>query len=333
MSVLSASVLFLLSFALSFISSIVLARDLDKLGARLHLSEGLLGIITALGADAPEISAAVTALSSGQHDLGLGVVLGSNIFNLAALLGLSAVVAGRVRVRRPSLLLDGIVAFLVAVIAAALILGAIGASLSLILLGILLVPYVVISALRPKQLARLRLPAVVKRLLRTTMEDVQKDARKDQTPPRASSLDMLSIIPALVSVVLGSIGMVQTASHLGNVWGISPSVVGTLVLATLTGIPNVVAAVRLALHKRGSAVVSEALNSNTFNVLAGICLPILFVGLGAISGQTILAVGWLLGMTLITLALAAFKGGVTRLDGEIIIALYLVFALIIILWG
>jgi cation:H+ antiporter len=102
--------LFLGSFALSVISSVVLARRLEQLGAWLRLSQSLLGIVAALGADAPEISSAVTAMHAGQHDLGLGIVLGSNIFNLAALLGLSALVSGKVSVTRQTLLINGSVA-------------------------------------------------------------------------------------------------------------------------------------------------------------------------------------------------------------------------------
>ena len=54
-------------------------------------------MVAALAADAPEISAAITALARGQRDVSVGVILGSNAFNLATLLGLSAIVAGRHR--------------------------------------------------------------------------------------------------------------------------------------------------------------------------------------------------------------------------------------------
>ncbi len=47
-----------------------------------------------MGADSPEIATAVTALVSGQHDLSRGVMFESNLFNLAALFGLGAVIAG-----------------------------------------------------------------------------------------------------------------------------------------------------------------------------------------------------------------------------------------------
>ncbi len=74
--------------ALVLYSSGILANGLDRIGYKLGLSDALLGVLTALGADSPEISSALVALMSGQNELCVGIVLGSNLFNLAALLGL-----------------------------------------------------------------------------------------------------------------------------------------------------------------------------------------------------------------------------------------------------
>ena len=74
------------------------------------------------------------------------------------------------------------------------------------------------------------------------------------------------------AIVLASVGMVYSAIELASHWGLRSNVVGMVVVAGLTGIPNVIAAVRLALHQRGAAVVSEALNSNTLNLFARVCL-------------------------------------------------------------
>ena len=57
-------------------------------------------MLTALAADAPEITAAVTALGRHDHSVGTGVAIGSNVFNLAALLGLASVVAGQIALHR-----------------------------------------------------------------------------------------------------------------------------------------------------------------------------------------------------------------------------------------
>lgn len=155
MATLDASLLFLVSFTLTVLSSIVLSRRIEQLGKWLRLSESPLGIVTALGADAPEISSAITALRSGQHELGLGIVLGSNIFNLAALLGLSALLSGQVRVQRRSLLLNGAIAFAIMAITTVQLYGVLSAVGALSLLAVVMIPYVTAPALPPRLAGRI----------------------------------------------------------------------------------------------------------------------------------------------------------------------------------
>src|SRR5690348_3023338 len=94
---------FLVSIAVMLAASALFAQRLDHIGLRLGLPETLLGLLTALAADAPEITSAVVALVQHQHSVAVGVVVGSNAFNIAAMLGLSAVVTGRVRGRHEAL--------------------------------------------------------------------------------------------------------------------------------------------------------------------------------------------------------------------------------------
>src|SRR5215472_15278504 len=96
---------FLAGAVVSLATSWLLVSRLERVGARAGLPEALLGVVAALAADAPEVTAAVTAMAGGQQRLGAGVVIGSNVFNLAALLGLGAVVAGRIGLHRKVVLL------------------------------------------------------------------------------------------------------------------------------------------------------------------------------------------------------------------------------------
>ena len=64
-------------------ASWLLVSRLERLGERAGFSEAWLGLVAALAADAPEITSAVTALARGQASVGAGVVIGSNVFNLA----------------------------------------------------------------------------------------------------------------------------------------------------------------------------------------------------------------------------------------------------------
>jgi Sodium/calcium exchanger protein len=100
--------LFAAGVAVSLGASWLLVSRLERLGERAGFSEAWLGLVAALAADAPEITSAVTALARGQASVGAGVVIGSNVFNLAALLGLAAVVAGRIAFHRRVVLLAGV---------------------------------------------------------------------------------------------------------------------------------------------------------------------------------------------------------------------------------
>src|SRR5438552_15464546 len=70
MSVGIAVLVFLVCLITTLASSEVLVRGLTVLGTKLKLTEGFLGLLTALGTDAPEIAAAIASLFAGAADLG-----------------------------------------------------------------------------------------------------------------------------------------------------------------------------------------------------------------------------------------------------------------------
>jgi len=309
-----------------------LATALERIGTRLRFSDGLLGIVTALGADAPEICSAFAALFFGRHEVGIGVVIGSNIFNLAGLLGLSALVAGRVTIGRQGLWFNGGTSLLVSVVVLALLLQWISVWFSLLLLTLVLVPYVALTAMHPPQIVKLRLPTAMKRFFSVAVGHSHNDAWKRLNIPHASWKDVLWAIVSLLLIVLSSFSAVDTAVSLGSRWGISEAVLGMLILAALTSMPNVIAAIYLARDGRGAAVVSESLNSNTLNILVGICLPALLIGFQQPTTAIIYAAIWLLCLKVISLLVASHRNGLHRAGGAVIVLLYLLFALAIMLW-
>lgn len=324
--------IFVMSVAVMSWASVHLATSLERIGTRLRLTDGLLGIVTALGADAPEIASALAALFSSHHEVGIGVVIGSNMFNLAGLLGLSALVAGRVSIGRQGLWLNGGTSLIVSIILLALIMQWISVGTSLMLMALVLVPYVTLTALHPPQFGKLKLPSAMKRFLSVAIGHSHRDARKRDNISHASLKDGVWVVFSLALIVGSSFSAVDSAVSLGSHLGISHAVIGMIILASLTSIPNVIAAVHLAREGRGAAVVSESLNSNTLNILAGICLPALLIGFAPPSASIIYAAICLLGLKLITLVIASGKNGIFRKDGAIIVSLYLLFVLSIILW-
>ena len=123
-------------------------------------------------------------------------------------------------------------------------------------------------------------------------------------PRRGRARDSIVAATAVLIVVGASIAMELTASTLGARHAFPQIVIGGLILAAVTSLPNAVAAVYLAGRGRGAATLSTAMNSNAINVAVGLLLPATIVGLGAPSGQGTLIAVWYLGLTAFSLACA-----------------------------
>lgn len=144
----------------------------------------------------------MTAIVGGHHDVGLGVVFGSNIFNLAALLGVSAITAGCVRVRTAGVWFDGGVGLFVARVVALRLFGWTGGIAAVVLVGAVVAPYVIISALKPAHRERLAAGSRVRLGLERFLAGSEREKRKDQTPAKPSTVDLLGVLPALVAIVI-----------------------------------------------------------------------------------------------------------------------------------
>ncbi|HEY2314545.1 MAG TPA: hypothetical protein VGH96_13100 [Streptosporangiaceae bacterium] len=318
---------FVAGAVVSLATSWLLVSRLERIGERLGMSEALLGIVAALAADAPEITAAVTALSSHQQSVGAGVVLGSNVFNLAALLGLGAVVAGRLALHRKVVALSGAVALWVAVVSLGVVTGlvpiAVGLGLALVVLGL----YVLLLGTEGQGMQWMRLPERWWTWLRSAVTEEEIELEDAIRPRPARWPDAAVAAGALVVVVAASVLMERAASDLGRRYGVPQIIVGGLVLAAVTSLPNAVAAVYLAGRGRGAATLSTALNSNAINVVAGLLLPGAILGLGQSSGQAVLVTAWYLGLTLVVLAVAYRHRGLSRRAGTLVIVAYAAFTI------
>jgi cation:H+ antiporter len=317
---------FVLAAAVSIGVSWVLVIRLERLGARLGLSEALLGMLAALAADAPEITAAVTALVRDDPRVGTGVVIGSNIFNLAALLGLSTVVAGQIALHRRVIELAGAVALWMCAATLAVVTGVLTPPVGLLVVLSVLAPYAVILGVRHERLVGLRLPVTWTTWLVAAISEEEMELEVAIHPDRGRARDAQIAAGAVVIVVVASVAMERAATELGGRQVVPGIVVGALVLAAVTSLPNAVAAVYLATRGRGTAVLSTALNSNMFNVLAGLLIPTTILGLGASSGQTTFAAGFYMAMTVLALACAYVNRGLRRSTGIVIIVVYIAFA-------
>lgn len=323
MGVVVAVPLFVVSLVVTLAAAATFARRLDRLGAKFGLSEVSIGLLTAVAADGPEVSSALAALIKGSHDAGVGVIVGSNTFNLAAMVGVSVLLTGCVQVPRNTLLLEGIVGLAVTAIVIALLLGWLPVAAAVILLACVVAPYVVLVVGGYDLACRLRL----QRLARLVLERDRAGPHhgKHSIPEFATHQQLALMAVDLVLIVAGSFGMVQAALTLGDRWGLASGLVGALILGPLTSLPNALTGIRLGLARRHSALITEALNSNTINLVAGVALPSLFVALAARSSQNQVDLALLAAATIATVGLLAGRRGMRRAGAATIVALYVAF--------
>lgn len=310
-------ILWLLALALALFSSDRLVKYLSSLGAVAGMSAGLLGLLVALGTDGPEVTSALIALAQGQADIGLGVVVGSNIYNLAGLLGLSAILAGAVSTGPHRVTIVGATNAVMTALLVALVLLA---SLHRVLGGALLLALGVYSLAEASQ----------------SGPDSAQSAEADNTAPAAegtavpvqrpsSGRLLLYSLAATAGIIGGSFALVSTSIALGPAAGIPSSFIGTFLLPVTTSLPNTWAAITLARRGLASATISTAFNSNSINAAVGTGLPSLFFAVPASHAIRVIDMPWLLGMTVVALILVATRGTLARWEGSLLLALYAAF--------
>ncbi len=315
---------FVLAGAASLAASHLLTSRIERLGGRIALTEALLGLVTALAADSPEITSAVSAMQSGQHTVGVGVVLGSNVFNIAALLGLGSLVAGRIHLHRDVVVLEAVVAGVVVAVTLAVTTGALPVPAGLVICLLVVLGYGLVLGLGSARLRRLPLPERAVSLLdQAACDECIEVGPPERSPAGTPAWQDLALGGAsLLVVVVASFFMERAGVVLGGRAHLPAAVTGGLVLAAVTSLPNAVAAVYLARRGRGAAVLSEAMNSNALNVTVGLLVPALIVGVGASGSGGVTVAAWYGGLTLASLAIAYLFRGISRPAGAVLIGAY-----------
>jgi cation:H+ antiporter len=314
--------IFVSGAAVSLASSWLLVQRLERVGLRFGFSEALLGMVAALAADAPEITTAVTALIDGDRRIGAGVALGSNAFNLAALLGLAALVAGAIALHRRVVLMNGAVAVAAAGLSLLAVYGAVPVAISLALLAAIVLPYLALLGGGGAIARRLGLPRGWLDWVSQAIGEEELELEDAIHPNLGGRRDAALALLALAVVIGASIAMERTGADLGHQWSVAPIVVGGLILAAVTSLPNAVAGVYLASRGRGAATLSTALNSNLLNVLAGLLIPGSILGLGAPGSQTSLVALAYAAITALALVCGFLDSGLRRGAGALILSAY-----------
>jgi cation:H+ antiporter len=311
--------LFILSLALTLYAARAFARNLDALAERRGVSESLIGLISALAADAPEIVSALVALIGGQAGASLGVLVGASALNLASMIGLSALLSGAICARQSAVIAQALPALAASALGALLLTGLLSAWLAGLLGAGVLGAYVLVArgGASVGASAEARGRAAAQRAGAGARQS--RGGRGDRHAP---AKEALLIAAALVAIIAGSTGLVHSALAIGASLHLERAAVGLFLLAPLASLPNALTGLRFGLAGRGEALVAEAFQSNAINLALGAITPALIVSVGPLGVRIEVALWYLLGATAL-LALALVRGsGLRRPGGLALIAIY-----------
>ena len=187
-----------------------------------------------------------TALAHGQHDVSTGVVLGSNVFNLAALIGLGAVLAGGIRLHRRVVIFEGTAALWIAALTVAAVTGLITPTAALALALAVVAPYVYVSALHPSGRSAFPLPATAAILARRGSRRGRTRTIRRHPPRQGRPARRRRRHPRARSRRRGQRGHGARRIRTRHPLAVAGVITGAIVLAAVTSMSNAVAAVFLA---------------------------------------------------------------------------------------
>jgi len=320
----------MLFFILGLVALVFGAELLVRGAAKLALSFGISSLVVGLtvvsfGTSAPELAVSVQSTWSGQVDIALGNVIGSNIFNVLIILGLSALITPLIvhqqLVRQEVPIMIGVSLLLWAMTADGGISRWEGG-----LLVVLLASYIVLLIRQSR-----RETAAVQAEVDAEYAEAIAVTKQSWDDHWAAQLMLIAV--GLVLLVLGSNWLVEAAVTFAKQLGVSELIIGLTIVAAGTSLPEVATSVMAAIRGERDIAVGNVVGSNIFNILA-------VLGVSASIAPTVLPVApAMLAFDLpIMVAVAAaclpvfFVGNlITRWEGILFLTLYVAYTLYLIM--
>jgi cation:H+ antiporter len=320
--------LFLAGLGALVVGASALVRGASNLAISLGISPLVVGLtIVAMGTSAPEIAVSVASVLDGRTDMAVGNVVGSNIFNVLFILGISALivplVVHRQLIRQELPIMFG-VSLLVALLAR-------DGSIRTFEAGLLLLLLVAYTGFLIRQSRR--------ESAASRAQEAGADEAEIQPPPPGAwdsrlPVQLLLMAGGLGLLVLGSDWLVNAAVVFARALGVSDVVIGLTIVAAGTSMPEVATSVAAALKGERDIAVGNVVGSNIFNILG--CLGLS----GLVAGSTGLAVApslltfdiWVMvAVALACLPMFMTGGEIARWEGGVFAGYYVAYVAYLIL--
>jgi cation:H+ antiporter len=285
--------------------STVFVKSAVSLASNLRISKVLIaGSIIAVGTSLPELSVTLAALANQDPSLALGNIIGSNISNVFLILSL-ALLAGRVR-QSKVLSLPGNMLIIVTILFALMLQNGVKPlfGIALLMLSVCLI-------------------------FQQSQSGTQLEEAAEESSYSNAYLVIMGVL-GLVALIYGANQLTANATEIALTLGMSEFVVGIVMLAIGTSLPELAATVAALRQQESDVAVNTLVSSNLFNIT-------LIGGIGSLSGQLAYRLDWFTGIMFIASAIVAylvtrfnFQSPAMRLSGLWLMGIYGVYLVYII---
>ncbi len=285
-----------------------LVRGAEALALRLGLPPLVLGLtIVAWGTSSPELVVSIQSSLNSQPDIALGNVIGSNIFNVCIILGITALICP-IACDRQILRFD--MPFMIGVSVMMVYLLADGSlsrveSIAFVCVLVAYTGWLIVSGLK-----------------QPVAED---EGLKDALQPKTSQtifMELVQVILGLVLLVIGSELLLKGAIGMARAYELSEAIIGLTIVAAGTSMPELATSVTAALKNSPGIAIGNVVGSNIFNILGILGLTGCVLPLQA-GNITTVDLGMALGSSLFLWPLLYSQSKLSRSEGVLLIGLYL----------
>ena len=277
----------------------------SSIAKRFGLSEFIIGVtIVGIGTSAPEMVVSFMSAIHGKADMAIGNIVGSNIFNTAMILGVTALIAP-LTITRSNLRKDIPLNIIVTIL--------------LIALGM----NFTITGLGKDQLSRIDGAILLGIFVWYLWSSFRSDSADDEDEPikqHSIAISILMITGGLAGLIFGGRLFVNSATEIARMFGVSDKFIAITVMAAGTSMPELATCVVAAIKGRGQLALGNILGSNISNILlilggSAIISPLSF------TGMTMADLGTVLGCSLFILLSAWLfkKKSLDRVEGAVLL--------------
>jgi cation:H+ antiporter len=301
----------------------LLVRGASRLAIGFGISPLVVGLtVVAFGTSAPELVVSVQSALAGQSDLALGNVVGSNIFNVLFILGVSALIIP-LQVAQKLIRFDVPLMIALSILVQMLGWNGILSRLEGVFLIVGLTAYT--------------LWAIVESRRETKQVQAEYQAEFDPAPEKPAPFNnfLYTVLVAigLALLILGARWFLYAAVEMARTLGVSELVIGLTIVAAGTSLPEVATSIVAAIRGERDIAVGNVVGSNIFNILGVLGCSAIASRSGVAVSSTALQVDIpiMIGVALACLPIFATGNVISRWNGAVFLGYYLAYTLAIIL--